>query len=447
MAGREGPYRRDYNSTNYIHPNEENLWNLHKAMAYNSLGQPVLRTTSGALVTSNDAFGRLRVSSPYTLFDSFHRYQDNGKISELRSGTATSVHDPNSSSILLTIGTALGDKVYRESNRVFAYQPGKALSILETFVMNPAKTGLRQRYGYFDTNNGIFLQIENDEVAFCIRSTSQSGTPQIVEKVVQANWNIDPLNGTGTSTRTLNLTVAQIMFIDIEWLGVGSVRVGFVIDGEFVPVHTFHHANITGNTTTYMGTACLPVRCEIENIAATASSSSLRVICATILSEGGYELKGRARAAGHELSAPRTNTNQQTEYRPVLSIRLKADRLGAIVIPKNFSIAPVVAKNYSYRLLNGAITSGGEWVSAGTDSSVEYNLTATDITNGSILEQGYIIATNQSGAAVALQDYPFKFQLERNSLTTPATRYEFVIAIACTDAGSTVSSVNWEEIT
>lgn len=445
MAGREGPYRRDYNSTNYLHPNEENLWNLHKAMGYNSLGQPVIRTTSGALQTSNDAFGRLRVSQPFTLFDSFHRYQDNGKLSESRSGTATSVHDPNSSSILLTVGTALGDKIYRESNKVFAYQPGKALSILQTFVMNPPKTGLRQRYGYFDVNNGIFLQIENNEISFCIRSTSQTGSSQIVEKVLQANWNIDPLNGEGISRKTINLALAQIMFIDIEWLGVGSVRVGFVIDGEFVPVHTFHHANVTGNTTTYMGTACLPVRCEIENIASTNSSSSLRVICASILSEGGYELRGRPNSIGHPLATPYTMASSNTLY-PLMSIRLKNTRFGAIVVPKNFSIGVSSQSTFRYQLLAGAVTSGGTWVSAGTDSSVEYNLTATSITNGRILETGFIISSNQSSSSPSLEQYPFAFQLERNTFTN--TAYEFVLAMEHTGNNlSAYASINWEEIT
>lgn len=44
MAGREGPYRRDNNSTSYVHPNEENLTNLHRAMDYNAAGEPIIRT-------------------------------------------------------------------------------------------------------------------------------------------------------------------------------------------------------------------------------------------------------------------------------------------------------------------------------------------------------------------------------------------------------------------
>lgn len=434
---------RQPNSTNYFHPDEPNLVDLHKVMDYNALGQPVLRTTSGAAPTANDAFGRLRVSNPYTLFDSFHRYQDNGRIGASQAGNATSTYDSNSGTILSTVTGQSGDLAIRESNRVFAYQPGKSLQILETFCMASPQLGLRQRYGYFDVSNGVYLE-QDGNTYYLVRRSSSSGTLDN-HRVAQDDWSIDSLDGTGISTKIIDFTKAQIMWFDIEWLGVGSIRCGFVIDGEFIQVHQFDHANHI--TTTYMTTACLPVRCEIENTATNNISSSLRTICATVISEGGYELRGKPRSIGHSLSAPRTNTNQQTGYIPVLSIRLKADRLGAIVVPKNFSIAPTIAKNYSWQLINGAVTSGGEWVSAGDDSCVEYNLTATSYTNGTVFEQGYIIATNQSGTAVALQDYPFRFQLERNTLTSPATRYEFIIAIACTDAGGTVSSINWEEVT
>lgn len=444
------PVDRYQTLTNYRHPQDSNLLDVHRAMEYNTLGQPVIRTTSGAAPTANDAFGRLRVSTPFTLYDSFHRYKDNGKESVYTVGaTSTSTHESFSSSILMRVGTSSGDKVYRETNRVFAYQPGKSLSILTTFCMAPTKTGLRQRVGYFDTQNGIFLQRLGTETSFIIRTSAINGSAQEIEKVVQSQWNIDTMDGTGTSTKILNLDLAQILFIDVQWLGVGTSRVGFVIDGEFVPVHLFHHANIIGNTTTYIGTACLPVRTEIENITATASSSTYRQICTSVISEGGYELRGTPRSVGHDINSPRTNNNQQVNvYFPVLSVRLKQGREGAIVIPKNFSIAPTIAKNYSYRIVSGAITSGGAWVSAGSDSSVEYNLTATTVTNGTVYEQGYIIATNQSGAAVALEDYPFRFQLERNTLSAnTTTRYEFVIEVACSDAGGTLSSINWEEIT
>jgi hypothetical protein len=393
----------------------------------------------------SDAFGRLRVSGPYTLFDSFHRYQDNGKIGTLTEGGATSVHDANSSSVVNTVTGTSGSKVYRESNRVFAYQPGKSLQILETFVLAPPLTGLRQRYGFFDADNGIYLE-QAGSTYYLVRRSSSSGTLNNF-RVAQTDWNIDPLDGSGVSTRVIDFTKAQIFNIDIEWLGVGSVRCGFVIDGEIILAHIFHHANIIANT--YMTTSCLPVRAEIENTETNNVASSLRVICATVISEGGYELRGRSRSIGHRITAPRTTIAAQNGVIiPMISIRLKADRLGAIVVPTNFSFGAITGANYEFYIINGATTSGGSWNSAGTDSAVEYNLTPTSYTNGTVLDQGYVISTNQSSVSPVLKEYPFAFQLERNTLTSPATRYEFLIATATTtNSTSQVHSIGWEEIT
>lgn len=435
----QGRYDRRLNTTNYDHPQETNLLDVHRAMEYNAAGEPVLRTSLNP--TLYDAFGRLRVAAPFTLFDSFHRYQDNGKVSESLSGTATSVHDPNSSSILLTIGSASGDRAYRETSRVFAYQPGKSMKMLITFTLSEARTGLRNRIGLFDTSNGIFLQRDGGTISLVRRSSS---TGVVVDTVVpQSNWNGDRFDGTGSSTLTLDLTKSQIFFCDIEWLGVGTVRCGFVIDGEFHVVHSFHHAN-TG-TSTYMGTACLPGRVEIENTASTTGSSTHRQICFSVVSEGGYELRGRPFSLGHSLSAPYRIAAPNTFY-PLLSIRLKSTRSGAIVIPKNFSISVTAAANFRYQILNGAVTSGGTWVSAGTNSSVEYNLTATTISNGSVLETGYIISSNQASTSPSLADFPFKYQLERNTFIP--TFYEFVIAMETSGNNQDVfASINWEEIT
>jgi len=439
------PVDRYQTLTNYRHPQDSNLLDVHRAMDYNSLGQPCLRTTSGASPSANDAFGRLRVSSPYTLFDSFHRYQDNGKIGTFIEGSATSIHDPNSSTVVNTVTGTEGSRVYRESNRVFAYQPGKSLQIFETFVLAPPQTGLRQRYGYFDTENGIYLE-QDDDTYYLVRRSSSSGTLDNF-RVAQTDWNIDPLNGTGTSTKTIDFTKAQIFSIDIEWLGVGSVRCGFVIDGEIVLAHIFHHANIINNT--YMTTACLPVRAEIENTATNNISSSLRIICATVISEGGYELRGRSRSIGHDLVTPRTTTQAQNGVIvPMLSIRLKANRLGAIVIPTSFSFGAITGANYEFIIISGATTSGGSWASAGNDSCVEYNLTPTSYTGGTVLDRGYVISTNQSSVSPALKEYPFAYQLERNTLTTPPIAYEFVIATkTTTNSTSQLVSIGWEEIT
>jgi hypothetical protein len=440
-GARLNPTEQPWDTTNYTHPHDPNLSELHRTMDYNALGEPILRV--GLNPAAADAFGRLRVSNPYTLFDSFHRYQDNGKVSEQLTGGATSAHDPNSSSIVLTVPTTAGASAIRETSRVFPYQPGKGLQMLITFVMAAPKENLRQRVGLFDTANGIFLEQDGSTTYLVIRSSSSGVLEE--RRVAQQDWNIDPFDGTGQSTVALDLTKAQIFFADIEWLGVGSVRCGFVVNGEFVPVHTFHWANTLPATTTYMGTAVLPGRAEIVNTGITDSSSVYRQICFSIISEGGYELRGRPRSIGHDLAAARS-ISSANGYVPLLTIRLKADRLGAVVLPKNFSINVTAAAKFQYQIISSAVTAGGTWVSAGTNSAVEYNLTATGITNGTVLETGYIISSNQASVSPSLSDFPFAYQLERNTFIP--TAYEFVIAMKTDGQNQSVyASVNWEEIT
>jgi len=428
------------NSTNYEHSYEPNTNDLTMAMDYNSAGSPIVRV--GLDSTAADAFGRLRVSQPFTLFDSFHRYQDNGRISQLLTGGATSVHDPNSSSIVITVPTTAGAGVIRETSRVFPYQPGKGLQFLITFVMSPPKANLRQRAGLFDSANGIFLEKDGEET-YIVQRSSASGILE-ERRVAQKDWNIDKFDGTGPSAKVLDLSKAQIFFGDIEWLGVGSVRCGFVINGAFLPVHSFHWANTALATTSYMGTAVLPGRIEIVNTGETDSTSTYRQICFSVISEGGYELRGRPLSVGHALSAPRTISSGGMV--PLMSIRLKTNRLGAVVLPKNFSINVTAAAKFQYQIIIGGITSGGTWLDAGTNSSVEYNLTPTATSGGTVFENGYIISSNQASVSPSLSEFPFAYQLERNTFTN--TAQEFIIAMATDGNNQAVySSINWEEIT
>lgn len=396
--------------------------------------------TSFFSAMQSDAFGRLRVSNPFTLFDSFHRYNDNGKINTYTSGTASATFNSDAGCIECAVGSASGDKVYRESNKVFAYQPGKSLQILTTFSMNAGKTNLRQRVGYFDTANGVFLEQDGTTVNLVLRS---SGSGVLTERrVAKANWNIDTLP-------ELNLERTQILFIDVEWLGVGSVRCGFVIDGIFRHCHTFHNANTEISAGVplkipYMTTACLPVRIEVENTGATSGSSTYRQVCSTVMSEGGYTLNGRPLGVGHLLSAPYTLVNANTVY-PVFSMRLKTSRLGAIVLPKNYSVGLSGNTSFRFMLVVGGTTTGGTWVSAADDSSVEYNLTGTSTTGGRVHEWRQIISSNQASGSVDVTD-PFGYQLERNTFTNTSTE----LTLCLSTSGNNIAvygAVNWEEVT
>ena len=400
---------------------------------------------TGFVPTAKDSFERLRVSEPFTLFDSSHRYRDNGLWSTGATGGATAGFNANGGFMMLSVGTVAGSQLIRETERVFPYQPGKSLLNINTFTMNPAKSGLRQRVGYFGASNGLFVELEGATLSFVKRSSSSGSV--IETKVTQGNWNIDPLDGNGPSGISLDISKSQIWWTDIEWLGAGTNRLGFIIDGNIIHCHSFQHAN--GITGTYFTTATLPIRYEITNTTAQAAGSTMFQICSTVLSEGGYQLNGTQQSIstpfGSEYNLPVADT-----YYPAAAIRLKNTALDACVIFSALSIIPQSSgENYNYRILNGSVVgvSGGSWVSAGDNSSVEYNLTGTAITGtGKVLASGYFSSKSNIGGVINLdKSQILNTQLSRNNLTN--TPHQLILAITASQNNSKVfASVDWEEI-
>jgi hypothetical protein len=398
--------------------------------------------------TSTDAFGRQRMSTPLTLFDSSHRYRDNNLWSGLVIGAGSTVGFSTAQGLInMTVGVGSTASIIRETTKVFSYQPGKSLQVMNTFVMNPVKTNLRQRVGYYGADNGMYLELDGSNLYFVERTY----VPGVVTetRVAQANWNVDTMLGAGhlnPSGVTLDISKAQIMWMDIEWLGLGTVRIGFVVDGKFIHCHSFHHANIIN--TTYITTASLPLRYEIANTGITTSASTLKQVCSTVISEGGYELRGLQQAVGTPVQTPVDLTTAGTYY-TVLSIRLKTtpNRLDAIVILTALSILGITNNaTYNWQVRASGTSVGGTWNDAGLDSAVEYKVDGGTYTGGRILASGYLYGSNQGSTPVdILKEALFKFQLERDALT--GTPYELSIVCASDANGADIhASMDWEEI-
>lgn len=392
--------------------------------------------------TSVDAFGRLRVSQPFTLFDSSHRYRDNQLWATSNTANTTFAFSSNEGLVNLNVDTTANSEIIRETTKVFSYQPGKSLLIFTTVVFAPAQTNLRQRVGYYGANNGMYLEQTNSTINFVKRSYVTGA--MIENRVAQDDWNVDTMDGTGPSGKILDLSKAQILWMDVEWLGLGTVRMGFVIDGEFVLCHRFNHANEV--TTTYITTASLPLRYEIKNTGATANNSTMKQICSTVISEGGYELNGLQQAVGNVVGTPTDLTNAGTYYN-LVSIRLKSTHLDAIVIMSALSLLGITNNAiYNWQVRASSTTTGGSWVSAGTNSAVEYKLAAGTVSGGRILASGFATSTTQSSVPIdILKEALFKFQLERDGLT--GTPYELSLCCASDTAGADIyASMDWEEI-
>jgi hypothetical protein len=451
MAGRQGPYRSDYNSTNYVHPNEENLWDLHKAMDYNAAGQPLLRVNGQFSGASVDAFNRLRVSNPATIFDSQQIHVESNQFTTELFGGATKTYLVNESSVAMTVGTAINDEVIRQTKRVMPYQPGKSLLIFNTFVFNTPKPGLRQRIGYFSARNGIYL--ENDGVTNYIVLRSYTTGAVVERRIAQSDWNVDKFDGTGLSanatdrtanTPTLDVTKTNIMWMDVEWLGVGDVRVGFVVDGAPMVAHIFHNDN--RNTSVYMTTACLPLRYEIKNVTAQTSSSTMKQICASVVSEGGYNLQGVIHGCGRGFTtATALDLGSAGTEVPLIAFRLKEDRTNSVVIPEAFRVYVDSNATISYRVWIGADVTGGTWESRPTYSSVEFNVgvTSATYTNADLVQGGFVTGGGAIIAGTGNIDN-LNYQLQYwNDNTRPTV---LLTAIGTTNNNKVLSKAEWIEL-
>src|SRR5210317_2282348 len=356
--------------------------------------------------TAYDAFGRLRVSNPFTIFDSGNIMSKNNLFDESLTGSGTVTYSANKSTVNLNVTTASGDKVIRQSKRVMSYQPGKSLFIFNTFVMNAQESGLEQRIGMFDANNGIFFEDYGTGYRI-VRRTYTSGSA-VDNDVNQSSWNGDKLDGTGDSGYTLDPTKATILFMDFEWLGMGSVRVGFVIDGKFIVAHTFLNAN--NLTTVYMQTANLPIRYEIETTGTISGAAVLQQVCSTAMIEGGYAPAGIQQMIG-TASLGGVNLTSAGTYYNLATIRLKSSRPYAVIVPIDIAASAISNSDFQIELRLNATPSTAFSYTSYSDN-VEYDLTGTTtITGGTIVGQAYLSGKGANNLQFSREGFNFAYQL------------------------------------
>jgi hypothetical protein len=323
-----------------------------------------------------DAFARLRIANPETIFDS-KQISDKQPLfwdDQLISGSGgASNYNTNQASTSLEVGAAACRRA-RQTFRRFNYQPGKSQLVIQTGVMGTAATGIKRKIGLFDDKNGLFFDQQSDGMGVTVR-TFTSGSA-VDTRVLQANWNIDKMNGTGASGITLDFTKTQIFFFDFEWLGVGTVRFGFFVDGKPYYCHHVNNANILGRV--YMSTPNLPLRYEIENDG-TGSATSMVHICSTVISEGGLKDTGFPFAVDRDATALTTNNN--TSIYPLLGIRLKSGNLGSYIKLLDLSVTCTSTASYNYMLiLNPTIVGTALTWTDLTNSSCQIMNTSTNAT-------------------------------------------------------------------
>lgn len=397
---------------------------------------------------AEDAFGRFRVSNPTQVFDSQQVLNNDPHFmmeTETAGGTATRRADESSTRLACT--SASGDKVTRESKNYIPYQPGKSQRIFATFVMSAQVTANEKRVGYFDDEDGIFFEQHATGVRF-VRRTNTSGSA-VDNEVEQASWNLDTLDGSGPSGVTLDETTTQILAIDLAWLGVGDVRVGFVIDGITRYVHQFNNTNTIA--TVYMTQSSLPLRWEIENTGTSSGTPYIDAICGGVQSEGGVEVTGIPHSySTARVSATRVTVNSAIRA-AVLSVRFSsAANARALLLPKGFAISTgsaadllvEVTSNGTGTYTSGTTTAAGELTEVITQGTG--TISASNITGDDVIFSTLVNTANNSSKESPI-DLPTDVFYGRES-TGVAERVSVVVTPLGGVAEDVHVSLNWVEV-
>ena len=428
------------NSTNYVHTHEPNTNDLVQAMDYDPYGHPVLRIDD--TTKQHTSKNRVKVSGhDITDFSTYTFSKNLLNWDEQIIGTGSVVHVPEYGMVKFSVGSNAGDEVIRQTKRVQRYIPGRSAEVAMTVIFGTPTTGIRKRIGLFDHTDGAYFE-DGGDGTYYVATRRKDGASFIDTRVAREDWNYDKLDGTGPSGIVADPTALQHIVIEYEWYGAGQVEFKYVIGNNSFPIHRFNHANRQAYP--WASTASLPVRCELTNVAGTAGTHTFYQGSHSFATEGEAELLGRKNSTNTDITG-KTLSLKDTFY-PMVAIRLKATALNSVVLPDSFSAATLDNTSVFARVVEGAVVTGGTWVSYSDDSPIEYNITATGYTGGISVETVYVSATGQGNI--------FKFseraitQIDRTTTTTLGdTSDTFVIAMASTLANKDgFASLGWIEV-
>jgi len=401
---------------------------------------------ASGISSSIDTKGRLKVQTQETIFFNTFQYGKETDVwdeSTANGGAAT--FDTTVSGVRMSVTNAVGSKVIRQTRNVQRYTPGRTQTISFAVRLANPVTGVRRRFGMFDGNDGFFFEdcgtVDPDTNLpqyACVVINSYGGTPT-VERIYRKDWNGDKLDGAGASGITAVPTAQQLVMIDYEWYGAGSIVFSFVINGLPRVIHTINNGNrLTGP---WCKTPFLPIRLELENFGGAAGTHYMWQGSNSLLCEGSVQKLGIAES----IQTPLTGINLpiKNTYYPVVSIRLKSTTLTGIVLPTFFQAGTLDNTDIYYKLIRNA-TINGTWVDhPDTNAFTQYNYTSTGaITDGVDLASGSIVAGG--GATQIRVDQDTVYQIGRSSLGTVSDTLTLAIASKTANKDA-VASFTWIE--
>lgn len=380
-------------------------------------------TTKGFPITfadsaNLDAFGKLRVSMPHTLFDSKTLHNKSSLFwSQTAVGTGIVQFTGQMDASVTLSAAAINDYAIRQTSQRFNYQPGKSQLAVFTGVLSPVSNAIK-RYGLFTSltaapytpNLGLYFETQTDSTSSIavVQNNGSNLVPSV--SALRSNWNIDKLDGNGPSGKILQLSAANIFLIDFEWLGVGRVRFGTVIDGQVCYCHEINNAgNVQG---AYIKSPNLPVRGELRQTG--VGTATMKMICCSVMSEGGADFTGVTRSVdtgGTSTGIAITTTDTR---RALIGVRLQSQKLDSVNEVLNASVIPLPQSSstqapFRYEIVSNPTLGGSTitWNPVDVNSNFDYAVAPDNtitVTGGTVIASGY----STLGQTIDLTGYRFE---------------------------------------
>ena len=331
-----------------------------------------------------DAFGRLRIAAVTNLLDIKHVYDKNPlQVNEVTAGTATSVFDQQYARVRMST-SANNDLVIRQTKTHPIYQPGKSQLFEASFSNFQIEPNIIKRVGGFTSTSGSPYNSVFD--GFFLES---NGITSAITFNIYLSGSCTYSADTSTwyssefDVNSFDWSKTNLMTVDYQWLGVGRMRFGMVLQGQTIYFLDYTAANSL--STVYMSSPNQPIRYEIRQDG--AGSGYFDMICSQTSTEGA--LNGLYSTVGIQHSTVTTLDTSGTKY-PYIGYRLKQGYKSVTSQYNSLSVLNTSNDNYLLTIeLNPTISTTPTWEDI-PNSPFQYAL-FTGTTTATITTPGYVV--------------------------------------------------------
>ena len=388
-----------------------------------------------------DAFGHAQTSQTKVLDSHSYIYGDRAdRYTDVTVGTSSITANITESSLVLSVDNASGSIAKRTSNQYYSYIPGEGTVLMTSVsIGDTGKANCVRRWGLGDDEDGVFFELDGTSFNVLLRSSASGSV--VEERVARGDFSETGLENPDTDPFVIDFSKVNIYYIDFQWLGAGKIRFGVIgPDGTRTILHELQNAN--QRNLPYMKRGTLPLQLEIENTAATASSSEMRLVCASILRQSlGNEFEAQTKDSESPLRSVTENLTYIGSFRPSQTFNGVTNRVS--FLPYQLEVISIGSPVIIYVIVNSSLTAPTWNPHNQLFSSAEVDYAASGFT------EPYVLSKLMFQDGVTIRDLEESLENALKLGADGTTQPTFTLAAKTYKAGQTSEVIvisRWKEL-